>query len=207
MIGRMGEVVLMDWGVAKMMPRGEAAAAGHQAEGLGQGQVIGTPAYMSPEQASGDVGATDARSDIYSAAVLFHELLAVRHYLAHCTSLSQLMNAIFSEPFRYMRLVFIRHPNHPVPPAELLHFIVRGLAKDPADRYQSADEMIAELQRIRDGRCRVSCPATLAKRMVGTVGGFVSRYPKLSPFIFYSALLVLALCVITTARVLLGRTL
>ena len=200
MIGRMGEVVLMDWGVAKAGPHSDEACA----PPAQPGQVIGTPAYMSPEQANGDVDATDARSDLYSATVLFHELLAVRHYLSHCTNTAQLMTALYSEPFRYMRLVFIHHPGHPVPPAELLHFIVRGLAKDPSDRYQSAAEMIAELVRIRDGRCRVSCPATLARRMLGTASAFVGRYPKLSPFVFYAVLLAILGCVFTTARVLAG---
>ena len=78
------------------------------------------------------------------------------------------------------------------------------LAKDPAQRYQSATEMLAELQRIRDGRCRVSCPATLAKRMTDSVGRFVNRYPKLSPFVFYPALLVLMSYVAITAHLLIG---
>ena len=127
------------------------------------------PAYMLPEQASGNVDEIDARSDLYSATVLFHELLGLQHYLSHCTGGTQLLRAILMEEFRYLRLVFIKHPRYPVPPAELLHFIVKGLAKDAKDRYQSADEMLAELQRIRDGRCRVSCPATLAKRMIEAV--------------------------------------
>ncbi len=200
MIGRFGEVVLMDWGVAKLMPQAKESSAAHHA--TQQGALIGTPAYMSPEQASGDVDAVDARSDLYSATVLFHELLGVQHYLQHAKTLPQLLQAILSEEFRYMRLVFLRHPRHPVPPAELLHYCVRGLAKDPAARYQSAAEMIAELSRIREGRCRVSCPATLAKRMLDTGGRFVQHYPKLSPFIFYTVLLLWLGCIAVTARVL-----
>ena len=200
MIGRFGEVVLMDWGVAKLQtPAGLPGAARASTQ---QGALIGTPAYMSPEQASGDVDAVDARSDLYSATVLFHELLGVQHYLHHCKTLPQLLTGILSEEFRYLRLVFIRHPRHPVPPAELLHYCVRGLAKAPQDRYQSAAEMIAELSRIREGRCRVSCPATLAKRMLDTGGRFVQHYPKLSPFIFYSVVLLWLGCLAITVRVL-----
>ena len=200
MIGRFGEVVLMDWGIAKLMPQAGPSVGSRSS--TQQGQLVGTPAYMSPEQASGNVDEIDARSDLYSATVLFHELLGLQHYLSHCTGGTQLLRAILMEEFRYLRLVFIKHPRHPVPPAELLHFIVKGLAKDAKDRYQSADEMLAELQRIRDGRCRVSCPATLAKRMIDTSGRFVNRYPKLSPFVFYSLLLSLATYVAITARML-----
>jgi serine/threonine-protein kinase len=199
MIGRFGEVVLMDWGVAKLMPQAEPGVGNRSTQ---QGTLIGTPAYMSPEQASGDIDAVDARSDLYSATVLFHELLGLQHYLHHCKTLPQLLQAILSEEFRYMRLVFIQHPRHPVPPAELLHYCVRGLAKDPGARYGSAGEMIAELQRIREGRCRVSCPATLAKRMIDTGGRFVQHYPKLSPFIFYSVMLLWLGCLAFTARML-----
>lgn len=186
MIGRYGEVVLMDWGVAKVLPTSPLAAATPSQFTTQQGSIIGTPAYMSPEQASGNINAVDARSDLYSATVLFHEFLSLRHYLTDYETFQQLIIAILSERFPYMRLVFIRHPRHPVPPAELLHFVARGLQKDPAQRYATAAEMVEELQRIRDGRCRVSCPATLARRSVNGVSNFIGRFPKLSPFIFYS---------------------
>ncbi|HNN97181.1 MAG TPA: hypothetical protein PKI03_33160 [Pseudomonadota bacterium] len=117
-------------------------------------------------------------------------------------NVTQTLFSVLGEEFRYSRLVFIKHPLHPVPPAEHLHFIVKGLAKNREDRHQSADEMIWELQRMRDGLCRVSCPATLAKRMINSTGRFVSRFPKLSPFVFYSALLLLVVYVAITARLL-----
>lgn len=204
MVGEFGEVVLMDWGVAKVMRRDAAPDARDTRE---DGAAVGTPAYMSPEQVSGRNSELDERSDLYSATVLFHELLAVQHYLGPCTTYQQVMFAIMSEEFSYTKLVFLRHPQHPVPPAELLHFIARGLRKDPERRFQSADEMIAELQTMRDGRCRISCPATLAKRMINTVGNFVNHYPKLSPFVFFSALLSLILYIVVSAHVMLTRAL
>lgn len=118
------------------------------------------------------------------------------------TNVTQTLFSVLGEDFRYTRLIFIKHPLHPVPPAEHLHFIAKGLAKGREDRHQSADEMIWELQRMRDGLCRVSCPATLAKRMINTTGRFVSRFPKLSPFVFYSVLLLLIVYVAITARLL-----
>lgn len=162
---------------------------------------------MPPEQASGRNGQVDHRSDIYSAAVVLHELMAVRHYLAQCRNQDEVIAAVLGERFPYLRLVFIRNPNHPVPPAELLHVVARGLAKDPADRYQNLSEMIDALQRIRDGRCPVSCPATLAKRMVDVVGGMVNRYPKLSPFVFYPLLLLILASVVLSAQKVLAQLL
>ena len=207
MIGRYGEVVLMDWGIARKL-RGDASpsapASGQQptvknpassqpTEESRKRQfltrndhLIGTPAYMSPEQATGHNDKIDERSDIYSAAVVFHELLGLRHYLANHENLHSLLLAIASEPFPYMKLVFMRNPKFPVPRSEFLHFVARGLAKNPDDRFQSVIEMLGELQQIIDGRCHVRCPATLAKRSLREVAGFVDRFPKLSPFVFYS---------------------
>ncbi|HRI49371.1 MAG TPA: serine/threonine protein kinase, partial [Pseudomonadota bacterium] len=208
MIGRYGEVVLMDWGIAKQIRGGTAlpaSKAGVNPDLLDprerlfstrNDQCIGTPAYMSPEQAQGKNDQIDERSDIYSATVLLHELLSLRHYLADYETFSGLVVAINTMPITYSRLLFMHHPDHPTPRAEVLHFIVRGLAKDPAQRFQSALEMIGELQRILDGRCRVSCPATTAKRLLREVGRFVDRYPLGSPFLFYAGLLwiVFSMC-------------
>ena len=201
MVGRYGEVVLMDFGVAKQvrgnekLPEQPSQPVKPDAQSrlfqTRNDQLIGTPAYMSPEQAMGKNDQIDERSDIYSAAVLLHELLALRHYLSEVTSLQGLIMAIGCEPFTYWQLIFLRHPKHPVPRSELLHFVARGLHKDPSQRFQSVIEMIGELQRLIDGRCAVRCPATLAKRMTREVIGFIERFPKLSPFLFYPMLLFL----------------
>jgi serine/threonine-protein kinase len=193
MVGRFGEVVLMDWGVAKMLPKDGAAVAG---------EFVGTPAYMSPEQAAGSSKALDPRSDIYSAAAMFHELLCLRHYLGHCQSLQALLVAIASEPFTAPRLLALHHPQHPAPPAELMHFVAKAMAKDPAQRFQSVDQMIDELQAMRDGRIRVQCPVTLARRMTSEVTLFLGRSPVAAITAFYAVLLLLICCVGVTLHTL-----
>ncbi|HMU39477.1 MAG TPA: serine/threonine-protein kinase [Pseudomonadota bacterium] len=199
MVGRYGEVMLMDFGVAKRIrgaePTGETQPAPEKAETLNRlfatrnDQLIGTPAYMSPEQAMGKNDAIDERSDLYSASVLLHEFLALRHYLSDKLTLNSILMAIATENFGYWQLIFVRHPKHPVPRSDLLHYVAKGLEKDPNARYQSAFEMIAELQQITEGRCAVRCPATLAKRMTYQVISFVEQFPKLSPFLFFPLLL------------------
>jgi serine/threonine-protein kinase len=153
---------------------------------------------MSPEQAMGKTDQIDERSDIYSATVLLHELIALRHYLAEHQTLAGLLVAIPTVPMQYTRLLFNRHPKYPAPRAELLHYMARGLAKDPAQRFQSVFEMVNELQRIIDGRCRMSCPATTAKRMLREAGRFVDRFPLASPFVFYAVALWLIFSVCFT---------
>ena len=146
---------------------------------------------MSPEQAMGWNHKIDERSDIYSAGVLLHELLSLRHYLAEVTTLQGMIMAVGTEPFSYWQLVFLRHPNHPVPRSELLHYVAKAIHKDPSQRFQSVIEMVGELQRVIDGRCAVRCPATLAKRITREITAFIERFPKLSPFLFYPTLLFL----------------
>ena len=214
MVGRYGEVVLMDWGIGKQTRGGTALPGPVAAPGTEPSdpqsrlfttrndQFIGTPAYMSPEQAMGKNDQIDERSDIYSAIVLLHELCALRHYLAEYQTLNGLIVAITSQPITYSKLLFAPHPGLPTPRAELLHLIVRGLSKDPEQRFQSAMELTGELQRIIDGRCRVSCPATNAKRMLREVGRFVDRFPLASPFVFYGVVLWLVFSVCFTAYAL-----
>ncbi|MFT3769475.1 MAG: serine/threonine-protein kinase [Minicystis sp.] len=192
MIGRYGEVVLMDWGVAKSMASGRDPVAGPDGE-LGAdstkrgrlfatrvGSVIGTPAYMSPEQARGENDKVDARCDLYSAAALFHELISLRHYLAGETTLEAVLASVGTKQQSLAELHAARHPDHPHPPAELVHFVHKGLALDPSRRFQAASEMIVSLQNILEGRIDVQCYVTLTKRMSREMGRFVDRRPRVA---------------------------
>ena len=188
MVGRYGEVVLMDWGIAKPLASKRDPAAGADAEISSEGStrgrlfatrvgsVIGTPAYMSPEQARGDNDRIDLRSDLFSASILFHELVSLRHYLHDATSLEALLTTIGKEDLTFAQLHAACHPRYPRP-AELAHFVHRGLAHDPDRRYQSATEMIGKLQNILEGKVDVHCHVTFTKRMARELGRLVDRRP------------------------------
>jgi serine/threonine-protein kinase len=168
MVGTHGEVRLMDWGVARRI--GVADPGEDVTPGL-----IGTPAYMSPEQAA--LKDLDARSDIYAAAVVLHEFFALHHYLAHhADSLYGLLEAVQTETVDCMDSGR-DSPKGRLPP-ELRHICWRGMQKDPANRYQSAKELIDDLRRYIDGTYEVKCMFTFTKRALREGGRFVDRRPN-----------------------------
>jgi serine/threonine-protein kinase len=194
MVGRFGEVWLMDWGVAKRKDGTEIAWTTQDSDTAQpprsavrttrHGSIIGSPAYMAPEQARADHASVDARSDLYAACVLFHELLTTTHYLEHrMGSLVELLDAVQKEsPNVLLRGLQSRNGQGPAP-AELLHFVARGLAKEPSARFQSATEMIRILQDAAGGLIRVQCPVTLTKRVLREVTSFVDRHPALATWV------------------------
>jgi serine/threonine-protein kinase len=216
MVGRFGEVLLMDWGIAKpLAARRDAAAsaegaiaAGGEAERARMyttrvGSLIGTPAYMSPEQAARRNDAIDARSDLYSAAVLFHELIGLRHYLEGATSLDGLLAAIVAQELGFVRLLTFPYPGR-VPPADLLHFVHKGIAKDPARRFQSAAEMIDALYAILEGRAPVECHVTLTKRAYRELGRLVDRAPMVGVFVLLGIVAAVVFAGVTLVRLALA---
>ena len=175
MIGRFGEVWLMDWGIAKRVGERDPG----EVEGEPGAGLIGTPAYMSPEQVR--CAPLDARSDLYSLAVTFHELIGLRHYLAHRTeSLPVLLEAIERETPTVHGPGAYEEVHQSLPPVELQRLVWRGLEKDPSLRYQSAAEMFEELQAFIEGRAQVHCVFSLTKRSMRETGRLVDRYPKLT---------------------------
>ena len=185
-IGKHGEVWLMDWGVAMRKCRrelidpnaSELPQTKAQVRTTRHGTLVGTPAYMSPEQATGQRDKIDARSDLYSACVMFHELLTLRHYLEErMGSYPALLIAITTEnPSLYRMDGNAQVQGHA--PAELIHFVRRGIEKDPSKRWTAASQMVEELQAILEGRVRVQCPATAAKSVLRALGRFVDRSPR-----------------------------
>ncbi len=123
--------LLTDFGLARMME-----SASHL---TGTGVGIGTPAYMSPEQAQGLV--VDARTDVYALGVMLYEMVTGRVPYDAETPMAVVMKHI-SAPLPI--------PSQVVPglPEPVERVILKSLAKDPADRFQSADELVKALDQV-----------------------------------------------------------
>ncbi|GII04811.1 Stk1 family PASTA domain-containing Ser/Thr kinase [Planobispora takensis] len=135
MITRNGDVKVMDFGIARAMA--DSAATMTQTA-----QVIGTAQYLSPEQARGE--RVDARSDLYSTGCVLYELLTGQ------------------PPFTGDSPVAIAYQHvreDPIPPSQIDPdipkwadaIVLKAMAKDPAQRYQSAGDMRADIQRAMSG--------------------------------------------------------
>lgn len=175
MVGRFGEVVIMDWGLARQLDHVEHKALSSDAEGRPSrspdspklrtmvGAILGTPAYMSPEQAKGATDKIDERSDIYSACVMFHELMTLRHYLSDKKTVTETLAAVIHEEVPDARS--FKSPLQPALPAEYGWFVMHGVSKDPEQRYRSVTSMLARIHAIEEGKIPVECMHTMMKRM------------------------------------------
>jgi len=200
MVGPHGEVTLMDWGIAKRIGDEDQvdghAATAERSERLVQtefGSILGTPMYMSPEQAAGRNKDLDARSDVFAAALLAHEMFTLRHRLDGVQSLPAILATLMHKdlnPPEELRPAFLATSA----PAELLWFVHDGLARDPEKRFRDAGAMLECLRRLQSGRVRVRCPVTLGKAVVGWSGRAIDGHP----YAFLTLLGLLALTVAAT---------
>jgi TolB-like protein len=135
-----GYVKVLDFGIAKFTQQETLAArrsAGVQVA-TRQGKILGTARYMSPEQARGQT--VDARSDLWSLGVVLYEMLAGRPPFEGETPTDVIAAVLLKHPQLEQRATI-------VPPA-LQSVVERSLRKDPAERHQTAEEMLSELRAI-----------------------------------------------------------
>jgi len=125
-----GRAKLLDFGFARLAESGTIT---------GRGEVLGTPEYMAPEQASG--APADKRSDIFSAGVVFYELLSFSRPFSGSTVTAVLFNVLQREPEPLLTL-------NPDVPTRLARVIHRMLAKQPADRPGSLLDVRREIAAI-----------------------------------------------------------
>jgi serine/threonine protein kinase/Tol biopolymer transport system component len=173
LITKSGYAKLADFGLAKLaeQPAPQDDSTRTLTDQLTRkGTVIGTIAYMSPEQASGR--SLDARSDIFSFAIVLYQMLAGRRPFEGATDLKVLQTIIHGSP-------------QPLPedvPAPVRAVVEKALQKDPAQRYQSMRELVGELRR-------------LMRQSAETV---VPEHPRRRPFPWFrwsAALLALVLAI------------
>jgi eukaryotic-like serine/threonine-protein kinase len=140
MLGGFGEVLVMDWGIAKEMgdsasDNGQTRAATILSPHTLAGTVLGTPGYMAPEQQSGDLAlAIDVRADVYSLGAILHYLLTGRAPL-HEQPTGTRVSAALARPRSLDRSI----------PRPLEAICMKALAADRADRYGSVAELAEDI--------------------------------------------------------------
>lgn len=164
---------ILDFGLAKLLP--EASLAGAAPVPLTkEGVVIGTPSYMAPEQALGK--RVDTRTDLYSAGLVLYALIAGRGPFDGRQE-GRLMAAHIREAPRPPS-AFCREPV----PAELDAIVLRAISKDPAERFQSAEEMASLLAGVQRALRRpVGWLATMTHDPEGPIEVPVANAPEESP--------------------------
>jgi tetratricopeptide (TPR) repeat protein len=170
LVGRFGETVVVDWGLAKDLDRDEPGGAAPGADPAASmpgadvdtllgatpappdtagasltvaGSVMGTPAYMPPEQARGEP--VDERADVYAIGAILYHLLAGRPPVTGVSSVDVLEQVMA----RRTRPVTDVQPDAP---AELVAIVAKAMAFEPSDRYPGAGALAADLRRFQTGQ-------------------------------------------------------
>jgi eukaryotic-like serine/threonine-protein kinase len=166
MIGAFGEALVMDWGIAKILrgtpdpagapspgppaPAGVSGSGtlslpGKPVEATRRGALIGTPAYMAPEQAAGETDRIDERTDVYALGALLFFLLSGRPPYEG-TSAAAILSSVREGPAPALRSL------DPAVPKALDAICRKAMSLDSRDRYASAREMAMDVQRLLDGQ-------------------------------------------------------
>ncbi len=154
MIGEFGETLVIDWGLAKETDSGEemeengagsVVTSERNSPGLTMdGQLIGTPHYMAPEQAAGQHHALDARTDVYALGAVLYQLLT-GHRPFESLSRLEVIRAVLKESPAAPETVC------PQLPGALATICKRAMAREPSARYHTARELADEVLRFQSG--------------------------------------------------------
>lgn len=162
---------LLDFGVVRVMPGSEAVRPMPLDLRTNTGVVVGTPRYVSPEGAMGEE--VDPRADLYSVGLVLYAMLVGRGPFDHLEGDERLLHAHALEapepPSRYSL--------EPIPP-ELDRAVLKALAKDPNDRFQTADEFQACLIQIADS---VTRPAGWLETLAFDASGMLNSTAPAAP--------------------------
>lgn len=188
MLGDYGEVLVMDWGLAKVGVAktktgrwaGEEEASRSADRKLADmvnslrqetagsltmdGALLGTPQYMAPEQARGDIAKIDGRSDIYSLGAILYEILTLKPPVEGKTLHGLLKNVVEGN---------IQPPEHRAPerqiPRELSAVAMKALAREQEHRYQAVEELRRDIELFLEGRAVSAKPDTAWETFVKLV--------------------------------------
>jgi len=171
MVGPFGEVLVMDWGVAKILrdPAGSAetlastAPPPERSRETAHGAVLGTPGYMAPEQARGEVESLDERADIYALGAILRFLVTGQEP-QQTTTQAQAQNPLPGAPSRMFDGQGV--------PRRLAAICGKAMAREPAGRYASAGDLASDIARYLDGEAVIAYPETWLDR----TARMVTRY-------------------------------
>ncbi len=202
MLGNFGEVLVMDWGLARVLNHARSdepdsvkisietdstqrrAAAESSPEFTLDGTVVGTPAYMAPEQARGQLSRIDARTDVFALGAMLYEMLCLRPpYEADGTTqiIETAASGLIANPLtRAAKDPTIRYRLGHLPgskiPRELDAVVMRALATNQDERYQSVLELKHDIENFMAGR-----PVSVRRDPVSVrLAKWVRRHPTLA---------------------------
>lgn len=144
-----GQPCVTDFGLAKQLSESDMLTV--------SGQVMGTPSFMSPEQAQGRLAEVGPQSDVYALGAMLYHMLAGRPPFAGDNVLEVLKQVTETEPISLRKV-------DPHIPRDLQTIAMKCLDKSPRRRYPTAGELAAELRRFQDGEAILARPITRVER-------------------------------------------
>ncbi len=165
MVGRYGEVLVLDWGLAKVLEseRNDLPEVRTDRRDRGDetqlGALIGTPSYMAPEQARGDTEALDERSDVYGLGAVLYQILTLRRPAGG--SLEEIIEKVSVGDIVPPRQ---RAPDRLIP-QELEDITRKAMARDKRARYASVEDLRRDVEAWLDGRLVAAHEYSLRQRL------------------------------------------
>ncbi len=152
MIGDFGEVRVMDWGLARAEGQQDVATSSELPNHAGTqaGRVMGTPGYMAPEQARGDLMMTGPPADVYALGAMLYEVLSGRRPYPGKSRVA--LRSVLAGPPVPVRRVGL--DTHPPAPSELCAVVERAMAREISGRYPDAAALAADVEGWLEGARR-----------------------------------------------------
>ena len=197
MVGDFGEVLVMDWGIALVQPDSPLARtvdANRRDAPADEHAVVGTPAFMAPEQALGHIDETDARTDIFALGGLLYFMLTGRQPYSG-RSLAEVLTAAAQHHLKSPRQVA---PRRQIPKA-LSAIVMKAMARLPAARYATVGELQADLHAWQSLRSVSAYRPSVPER----VSRWIRRRPTTAASLFL--LVAFGLTTATVVAVLQGQ--
>ncbi len=204
MVGQFGQVMVMDWGIAQVLEQGVeepiteevegVPTKGKKTQGTRVGMIMGTPRYMSPEQAEGRNDILDARSDQYALGLILFEVVTLRTAVSEDLDLEGCLQWAAQGRKQAMTHVNRRGPV----PRELVAVVDKATAKDRDKRYRSVVDLGNDIRRYLRDEAVLAKPDSIAQKLTRWVG----RHRQLMVTLLMAS--VVALVVVTSTLLFLG---